>query len=137
MNKNHTTPSATSKQTQPSQSHQPPHIPNEIWLEIKSYLFHDIRTQGKHLKKEIPIINYNKVVRTIPKPKIMTTGPCIVYVSNKKFPLVKFIYHLRHKTWQRQKRIIEYMPFPKTYKRYYKMYDELYRVEYYNQYLTP
>ena len=88
-------------------------------------------------KKEIPIINYNKVVRTIPKPKIMTTGPCIVYVSNKKYPLVKFIYHLRHKTWQRQKRIIEYMPFPKTYKRYYRMYDELYRVEYYNQYLTP
>ena len=42
MNKNHTTP-----------SHQSPHIPNEIWLEIKSYLFHNIRTQGKHLKKEI------------------------------------------------------------------------------------
>ena len=37
-------------------------IPLDIWREIKTYIVHNIKTQGKHLKKEKSVIHFNNVL---------------------------------------------------------------------------
>tara|TARA_B100001093_G_scaffold519246_1_gene607352 strand:- start:5627 stop:5971 length:345 start_codon:yes stop_codon:yes gene_type:complete len=86
------------------------YIINDIWKLIKEYLFHNIKKQGKHLKNDKYIHNYNNILKTLPKMYIPRTGPRIVYNSFFKtnFRIVKFLYHINHKTWKRSKTIIEY-----------------------------
>ena len=36
-------------------------IIDEVWREIKTYLFHNIKIHGKHLKKNIYIQQFNKM----------------------------------------------------------------------------
>ena len=68
----------------------------ELWREIKTYLFHNIKTQGKHLKKDMRIKNYNKVVESIPRKCIPRHGPKIIYNSaTKSFRVAKFCYKVR------------------------------------------
>lgn len=92
------------------------YIINELWGLIKEYLFHNIKKQGKHLKSDIHIQKYNSILKTLPKMYIPRTGPRIVYNSFKrKFRIVKFLYHIYHKTWKRSKTIIEYTPYTQYY----------------------
>ena len=91
-------------------------IVEDVWELIKEYLFHDIKKQGKHLKDDVYIKNYNSILKTLPKMYIPRTGPRIVYNSYKReFRIVKFLYHIYHKTWKRSKTIIVISP----YKHYY------------------
>ena len=44
-------------------------IVEDVWELIKEYLFHNIKKQGKHLKDDIYIKNYNSILKTLPKLK--------------------------------------------------------------------
>lgn len=106
----------------------------EIWMNIKEYLFHNIKKQGKHLKEDTEIIKYNNVMKTIPNPIISRTGPRIIYTdSRKKTRFLKFIYHIKYKNIN--KTLIEYMVLPNNYINYNKMYDVVFRNYYHYQYL--
>tara|TARA_B100001287_G_C22674580_1_gene527014 strand:- start:1145 stop:1483 length:339 start_codon:yes stop_codon:yes gene_type:complete len=92
------------------------YIINDIWKLIKEYLFHDIKKQGKHLKNNKYIHNYNNILKTLPKMYIPRMGPRIVYNSFKReFRIVKFIYHINHKTWKKSKTIIVFSPYIQYY----------------------
>jgi len=67
----------------------------ELWREIKSYLFHDIKTQGRHLKNEPFIKKYNTVIQSIPKKYTESGNTFIKIVYNSatnNFRIIKFIY---------------------------------------------
>lgn len=71
-------------------------IPLDIWRELKTYFVHDIKTQGKHLKKNKDIINFNNVLYNLPRIEIPRNGPRIIYSSvQKKFPTIKYLYHVQ------------------------------------------
>ena len=56
------------------------YIIDDVWILIKSFLFHNIKKQGKHLKKEIKhVCLYNKVVKSVPTIVKPVTGPYVVY----------------------------------------------------------
>jgi hypothetical protein len=85
------------------------YFPNDIWLLIKSFQYHNIKIHGKHLKNDPSVTSYNCVVKDIPTPKILPVGPCIVYCSQYKRPrLVKFIYCLPVFRQNAYKLVIEY-----------------------------
>ena len=71
-------------------------IPIDIWNhEIKTFFIHDIKTQGKHLKKNMEIIKYNTVLQKIPRIYEISNMPKIVYKNTLlKNPAVikKFLY---------------------------------------------
>ena len=108
-------------------------IVEDVWKLIKEYLFHNIKKQGKHLKNDKNIHKYNFILKTLPKMYIPHRGPRIIYNSFKReFRIVKFLYHINHKTWKRSKTIIVISP----YKHYYgvseKINDEIVLEEYNN-----
>lgn len=71
-------------------------IPIDIWRELKTYLIHNIKTQGKHLKKNKDIINFNNVLFDLPRFKPPRNGPWIIYNSNEKpFKITKYLYHIQ------------------------------------------
>ena len=71
-------------------------IPVDIWRELKTYLIHNIKTQGKHLKKNKDIINFNNVLFDLPRFKPPRNGPWIIYNSNEKpFKITKYLYHIQ------------------------------------------
>ena len=107
---------------------------NELWLKIKEYMFHNIKKQGKHLKDDKYIINYNSVMYSIPTPIVSSTGPRIIYTSSKKQTrFIKLIYHIKYNNIN--KMIIEYMVLPDNYTKYYNIYDNVFRNFYYYQYI--
>lgn len=68
-------------------------IPGDLWNIIKSFMFHNIKTQGKHLKNDPYIKLYNLTLRLMPPLIIPRSGPRIIYSSvtaNTRF--IKFIY---------------------------------------------
>ena len=71
-------------------------IPIDIWNhEIKTFFIHDIKTQGKHFKKNTEIIKYNTVLQKIPRIYEITNMPKIVYKNTLlKNParIKKFLY---------------------------------------------
>jgi hypothetical protein len=71
-------------------------IPIDIWNhEIKTFFVHDIKTQGKHFKKNTEIIKYNTVLQKIPRIYEITNMPKIVYKNTLlKNParIKKFLY---------------------------------------------
>ena len=70
-------------------------IVEDIWREIKTYLFHDIKIHGKHLKNDIHIKKFNKTLQDIPKIYAPRLGPRIIYQSKfKTFRYAKFIYKI-------------------------------------------
>ena len=71
------------------------YIINEIWWKIKSYMFHDIKKHGKHLKtNNLNVKNYNKVVKSIPTIVKPSSGPYVIYNSpNKSIRVAKFLYY--------------------------------------------
>ena len=108
-------------------------IVEDVWKLIKEYLFHDIKRQGKHLKDDVYIKNFNSILKTLPKMYIPRTGPRIVYSSVKReFRLVKFLYHIYHKTWKRTKTIMEISPYIQYYGLGQRINDEIVLYEYNN-----
>ena len=92
-------------------------IVDEIWREIKSFLFHDIKIHGKHLKNDKYVKKFNQVVKNLPVKYIPSAGPRIVYQSNTIVDrCAKFLYRVRAPCTLSKKRyslkyklIIEYM----------------------------
>lgn len=83
-------------------------IINEIWLYIKTFIFHNIKIHGKHLKDDFNIKNYNLAIKHIPNLLKVYEGPRIIYTSTKyNVRFVKFVYVLKHKNIR--KLIITYL----------------------------
>ena len=58
------------------------YIINELWWKIKSYMFHDIKKHGKHLRtNNLYVKNYNEVVKSVPTIIKPSTGPYVIYNS--------------------------------------------------------
>ena len=71
-------------------------IPLDIWREIKTYIVHNIKTQGKHLKKEKSVINFNKSLQDLPTFGPPTSGPQIVFNSaTKPMRVARYLYHIQ------------------------------------------
>jgi len=104
-------------------------IIDEIWREIKTYLFHNIKIHGKHLKNNIHIQEFNKTLKDIPKLYIPRLGPRIIYNFNK-FKFAKFLYKIPSPSNITNKRnlyklIIEYAPISnKNYEEINELYIE-------------
>ena len=68
----------------------------ELWREIKSFLFHNIKIHGKHLVKHKYNQTYNIVMCELKnkyKKYIPMGGPKILYTSkNRYFHCIKFYY---------------------------------------------
>ena len=68
----------------------------ELWREIKSFLFHNIKIHGKHLVKHKYNQTYNNVMcefKNKYKKYIPMGGPKILYTSkNRYFHCIKFYY---------------------------------------------
>jgi len=109
------------------------YIIEDVWREIKSYLIHNIKKHGKHLKDDKYVKQYNEVIKQIPIKYIPASGPRIVYQSNTIIHrCAKFLYKVRAPCTLSKKRyslryklIIEYILIG-NYTR-----DEI-RQEYYN-----
>lgn len=71
------------------------YIINELWYEIKSFMFHDIKKHGKHFKtNDIYVKNYNEVVKSVPTIVKSSCGPYVIYNSaTKPIRIAKFLYH--------------------------------------------
>jgi len=109
------------------------YIIEDVWREIKSYLIHNIKKHGKHLKDDKYVKQYNEVIKQIPIKYIPASGPRIVYQSNTIIHrCAKFLYKVQAPCTLSKKRyslryklIIEYILIG-NYTR-----DEI-REEYYN-----
>ncbi len=70
-------------------------FPEDMWREIKSFIFHDIKVHGRHLKNDREVKNFNKVAKSIPGKYQPNIGPIIVYgLPRRNFRTVKFIYYV-------------------------------------------
>ncbi len=93
------------------------HIIEDIWREIKSFLFHNIKIHGKHLKNDKYVKKFNQVVKSIPLKYIPSSGPRIIYQSQlKPYRCAKFLYRIKapctlskRRYSLRYKLVIEYM----------------------------
>ena len=71
-------------------------LPLDIWREIKSYIVHNIKTQGKHMKKEKSVINFNKTLKYLPIFAPPTSGPQIVFNSaTRPIRVARYLYHVQ------------------------------------------
>lgn len=71
----------------------------DVWREIKTYLFHNIKIHGKHLKNDKFVKNFNNVVKLVPRKYSCKLGPRIIYFSRsgyngELFRFVKFLYKI-------------------------------------------
>ncbi len=115
----------------------------DVWGIIKSYMFHNIKIHGKHLKKDPYIIKYNQVMKNIPKPSIPRNGPRIVYSSMKNSTrFIKFVYHFNfffkkykpYNFYLNSRTITEVQMLKDNYDGDYLTYESKLREEYFNQY---
>lgn len=78
------------------------HIIEDVWLYIKTFLFHNIKTQGKHLKNDPNIRNYNETINIFNNILKETSNPHIIFGNRyKTFRTVKFIYEINYKNIRR------------------------------------
>jgi hypothetical protein len=113
------------------------YLMDDIWREIKTYIFHNINIHGIHLKNKPDIKNYNQVMKNIPHIYRPRLGPRIIYNPSKcGFKSVKFIYKLPAPCTLSNKRyslkyklIIEYMAVT-------NLNEKQIRQAYYSQYYT-
>lgn len=92
------------------------YIIDDCWNYIKTFLFHDIKIHGKHLKNDKHVKNYNNVIKIFPFLIKKYNGPRIIYNSAKKGTrIVKFVYVLRHK--RIRKLIIVYQKMFREYRK--------------------
>jgi hypothetical protein len=123
------------------------YLPNDLWLIVKSYMFHDIKTQGKHLKNDPYIKLYNITLKLMPPLIIPRSGPRIIYssatntqrvlidnqrLSTKKIRFVKFVYLRPMKyDFNKQKYIHNFV-----IREYQMLTDNWSEHDYYEQYYT-
>ena len=71
------------------------YITDDLWNEIKSFLFHNINKHGKHLKtNNLYIRKYNNVIKDIPTINQPRYGPKILFSSStNSIRFVKYLYH--------------------------------------------
>ena len=81
------------------------HFPFGVWQLITSFLLHNIRVHGKHLKLDANVQRYNTIIRTIPKPIPVITGFKIVITSGG---IVKFVYRLPFLRTRYHRTLLEY-----------------------------
>lgn len=90
-------------------------LPEDLWREIKSFIIHNIKIHGLHLKNDIYVKKFNKVLKCIPGKYKPNIGPIIVYgLPKENFRTVKFIYYVPaprsiETNGRQYKLIIEYM----------------------------
>ena len=74
------------------------YIIDDLWYEIKSFMFHDIKKHGKHLKtNDLYVKKYNEVVKSVPTIVKPNNGPYVIYNSaTKSIRVAKFLYHNVH-----------------------------------------
>ena len=78
------------------------HIVNDVWIYIKTFLFHNIKTQGKHLKNDLNIKNYNQTIKIFNNILKETSNPRIIMGSLRyNSRIVKFIYEIKYKNIRR------------------------------------
>jgi hypothetical protein len=117
-------------------------IIEDVWKHIKSYMFHNIKIHGKHLKNDPYIIKFNNIMKNIPKPIVPFNGPRIIFSSYKRnMRYVKFLYHINYfytrsvpnNSWKKLA-IVEYQLLGENYDENCLTYDSKIREEYFNQY---
>jgi hypothetical protein len=114
----------------------------DVWGIIKSYMYHNIKIHGKHLKNDPYIIQYNQVMKNIPKPCVPFNGPRIMYSSmTKSTRFIKFVYHLNYFYLMgdpgdpfKKRTLIEIQMLNNSYDAEYLTYDSKFREIYFNQY---
>ena len=104
------------------------YFPDGVWREIKTYLIHNIATQGKHFnfEKNPYISQYNKVVYNLPRLTTTLCGPRIVYDSKRR--MVTFLYYIMHK--KIKKLIIQRQMLPKDFREHKVLYKKIINDEY-------
>lgn len=109
------------------------YFPNDVWLIITSFMFHNIKTQGKHLKNDPYIKLYNYIIKLMPPLIIPRIGPRIIYSSaTKTIRFIKFIYLRPLKyDFNKKKYIHNYV-----IKEYQVLSDNYSEHDYYEQYYT-
>ena len=96
-----------------------------VWQLIASFLLHNIRVHGKHLKPDANVHRYNKIMRAIPKPVPFNVGPKILFTSGG---IVKFAYRSPFLKTHYHRTILEYQiwDLDKEAKRYLEEYKSQY-----------
>lgn len=71
------------------------YIIDELWYKIKSFMFHDIKKHGRHLKiNDLYVKNYNEVVKSVPTIVKPVTGPYVTYnLHNSSIQVARFLYY--------------------------------------------
>lgn len=97
----------------------------EIWYYIKTFIFHDIKKQGKHLKNTSEIKKYNTIISQIPRIEIPSNNIRII----RGFEFVKFIYFLPtlnnwRSNWKKSRNIIECVSFKHNIEELRKFYKD-------------
>ena len=109
------------------------YLVDDIWNLIKTYIFHDIKSQGKHLKNDKDIIIYNNILQKLPKPIISRLDNAISYLHKEKKDFITFTYYICV-----NKNIfiiiVETIPIPKNYHKFLQIYHYLIKFIYRNQY---
>ena len=86
-------------------------FPVELWREICGFLIHNIKKHGKHLQIHYEnVVNFNQVVKNLPKKSIPNNGPRIIFGSQiGKYKIIKLLYNIQIPSWSTYKLIIEYI----------------------------
>ena len=73
-------------------------LPNDVWYIVKSFLFHNIKQQGKHLKNNNNIKIYNNAIKIFNTSLYASNSVRIVLFEkkdqNKIYFFYRFCYHL-------------------------------------------
>tara|TARA_Y200000002_G_scaffold165321_1_gene136355 strand:+ start:816 stop:1190 length:375 start_codon:yes stop_codon:yes gene_type:complete len=115
------------------------YLPNDLWLMIKDYIFHNILKHGKHLKKDIWINNYNKCLSTLNPLLIPRYGQRLVYYQNSNERFIKFYYYFplkydeRHDFFYNCIKITEIQILPENYDSDNLTFDHKLRYDYYHK----
>lgn len=75
------------------------YVIDDVWRYIKTFLFHDIKIHGKHLKPEKNIQRYNKIIQKFPTLlHVIDSSRKVTYSSaTLYYRYVKFIYEIKYK----------------------------------------
>ena len=93
------------------------YIIDDVWNNIKTFLFHNIKIHGKHLKNDPNIKNYNESIKVFNNILKETSNPRIVLGTLKNnFRMVKFLYEINYKNIR--KFILLYMIYKETHPSY-------------------
>lgn len=80
---------------------------DDVWFYIRTFLFHNIKIHGKHLKNDIYVKKYNNSIKVFNTIKKKPWGPKVIYLrKTDTYQTIKFIYEIKYKNIR--KLILEY-----------------------------